>query len=103
MALGLKGGYTALYPGGNSFAAGLAAAKASLLAGTSEELVFVYADEEAPPEYAGLLSGRALPFAFGLLLARKSAPGSAPLSSIHKEKDGPEDFLKGLFLRGENP
>jgi len=54
IAFGLKGGYSALYPGNNSFAAGLMAAEAAFSSGAAGELIFVYADEEVPPEYRGL-------------------------------------------------
>jgi hypothetical protein len=97
-ALGLKGGYSAVYPESDSFAAGLAAAKAALLAGKKDELVFVYADEEIPPEYADVSHSDSLPLAFGFLLTKKSANGFVSLSSLNKEKISPENFLKGLFL-----
>jgi hypothetical protein len=96
-ALGLKGGYSAVYPGSDSFAAGLAAAKAALLAGTKDELVFVYADEEVPPEYADVSHGDSLPFAFAHKKKKRSANGFISLSSLDKEKLSPQDFLKGLL------
>jgi len=106
IALGLKGGYSALYPAANAFAAGLEAAKATLYqeadSSAADEIVFVYADEEAPPEYSGLLTERPLPFAFALLLSRESGPIS--FSSICdndcKEERTPESFLKSLLLSG---
>ena len=104
MALGLKGGYTAIYPGENSFNAGLKTASAALHSGVPEELVFVYADEEVPEEYAYLLSERPSPFAFGLLLNRIS--GHVPLSSL-TEAEGtcqiqtPLAYLKSLLLSGK--
>jgi hypothetical protein len=98
MALGLKGGYSAVYPGNNSFATGLDAAKASLSGGTTDELVFIYADEEVPPEYKCFFQGcPPPPLAFALLLSKKS--GAVPLSSIN-EKDSPNEFLKSLLLCG---
>jgi hypothetical protein len=100
MALGLKGGYSAIYPGDNSFCTGINAARASLHSGTQKELVFVYADEEVPPEYAPLLSGDSPPFAFGLLLNRES--GAVPLSSLNEEDENPLAFLKSLILSGVN-
>ena len=100
IALGLKGGYSALYPGNNSFAAGLAAAEAALSeAALSEdalsedalseaaspdatgELIFVYADEEAPPEYRSFFQSDHVPggqtpsVAFAVLLTREPQPG----------------------------
>ena len=106
IALGFKGGYCALYPARNAFAAGLKAAQAALYSeadpSATDEIVFVYADEEAPPEYAGLLTERLLPFAFALLLSRKSGPIS--FSSVYNndcnEEKTPESFLKSLLLSG---
>ena len=97
MALGLKGGYSAIYPRENSFRDGLKSANAALFSGAEDELIFVYADEEIPPEYTPLLSGHSPPFAFALLLSRKS--GDVPFSSINETKETPLDFLKSLLLR----
>jgi hypothetical protein len=102
IALGLKGGYTAIYPGGNSFATGLAVAKAALLSGV-DELLFVYADEENPQEYKSLSYGTSdetsssPPLAFAILLTRKPHLNSVSLSSITNYFN-PEDFLKQLIL-----
>ena len=108
IALGLKGGYTAIYPGGNSFATGLAMAKAAFLSGANQLLV-VYADEEIPQEYK-YLSGNAAdetdpfpPLAFALLLDREPGPNSVSLSSITSKNNlslhnfTPVDFLKQLM------
>jgi hypothetical protein len=106
IALGLKGGYSALYPAGNSFAVGLKAAQAALYSkadsSATDEIVFVYADEEAPPEYAGLITERPLPFAFALLLGRKSGPisFSSVCNNDCNEERTPESFLKSLLLSG---
>jgi len=101
MALGLKGGYCALYPANNSFATGLKAAQAELLCGTQEELLFVYADEEVRNEYGCFFNECPPPIAFGFLLtrAKKQSPNSVPLSKI-KTNDNPLSFLKELLLYG---
>jgi hypothetical protein len=101
MALGLKGGYSALYPGENSFSMGLAAAKAALISGTKEKIVFVYADENIPPEYTSIYPDSPAPLAFGILLGRKPDSGSVSLSSLYREEDKPEDFLKRLLSNRE--
>ena len=106
IALGLKGGYSALYPGNNSFSSGLAAAEAAFLSGTQDELIFVYADEQAPPEYGSLFTECPACLAFGLLLTRKPQPGgesrsAIPLSSLNKREDSPSDFLRRLLLCGK--
>jgi len=100
IALGLKGGYSALYPGNNSFAAALAAAFAS----DAGELIFVYADEEAPPEYRCFFQECPPALAFAVLLTRKPQSSSISLSSF-KEVDSPTgsplDFLRRLLLCGK--
>jgi hypothetical protein len=120
IALGLKGGYTAIYPGKNSFATGLAVAEATLLSGANEVL-FVYADEEVPQEYKSLSHSaayRAPPLAFALLLTKKPCPNCISLSSIIKKGNdsegsqsagfairqtfGPIDFLRQIILCKEN-
>jgi hypothetical protein len=100
MALGLKGGYSALYPGKNSFAAGVKAAQAALLYGAQEELCLVYADEEVQSEYAGLCRDIPAPAAFAILLSRTSGSSRVSLPALD-ENESPLDFLKRLLLRGE--
>jgi len=100
MALGLKGGYSALYPAKDSFACALKAAEAALCSAGAAELAFVYADEEAPPEYACFSGECPPPAAFGLVLSRTPGPGSVPLSSLKRDGDSPLAFLKRLLLDG---
>jgi hypothetical protein len=100
IALGLKGGYSALYPGNNSFSVGLAAASVSFVSDAQEELIFVYADEQAPPEYERCFKICPLPLAFAFLLSRKPQPSSVPLSSF-READDPLDFLRQILLCGK--
>jgi hypothetical protein len=113
MALGLKGGYTAVYPTNNSIKAGLIAAAAMLNTGLAEssaeteglgsppdELVLVYADEEVPVEYSCLAPEPLPPFAFSLLLSRKPCSGS--IYSMDKKEICPRDFLRSLYLKKNN-
>jgi len=119
IALGLKGGYSAIYPGNNSFAASLQAAYAAFLSGAQEELIFIYADEQPPPEYVSLLKTReesqgretnqtdeqAPPAAFAFLLTRESQSISVPFRSFMAgegdSSERPLDFLKRLLLYGK--
>lgn len=98
MAFELKGGYSAIYPGNNSFFTGLAAAQAALLTGSNDELVFVYADEAVPQEYSGIVSENPAPLAFALLLKRENEPGSIQLSL---ENITPDEFLSRLIKNNE--
>jgi len=97
MALGLKGGYTTVYPINNSIKAGLIVAAAMLNTGPADELVFVYADEKVPEEYSCLVPEPLPPFAFSLLLSRK--PCSDSIYSIGKKEICPKDFLRLLYLK----
>jgi len=101
MALGLKGGYAALYPGKDLFSTGIKAAQAALCSSVAEEIVFVYADEEAPPEYKCFAHECPSPAAFGLLLSRVPHPSFVPLSPLKRDDDTPLAFLKRLLLCGE--
>jgi hypothetical protein len=101
ISLGLKGGYSALYPGNNSFASGLMAAEAAFFSGETEELIFVYADEDAPTEYRRFFQECPPPLAFAFLLTREPQSLSIPLSSLREGTDSPLDFLRRLLLCGE--
>ncbi|MCL2800289.1 MAG: beta-ketoacyl synthase chain length factor [Treponema sp.] len=106
MAFSLKGGYSAVYPGGNSLTAGLSLAEAAFLSGESEELIFVYADEVIPEEYKDIFPGTCypLPLAFGFVLTRKpsdlsvTSSSSIQFSALKEGINTPEDFLKRLIL-----
>jgi len=101
IALGLRGGYSALYPGNNSFAAGLSAARA-FFSGMPEELIFVYADERAPPEYGRYFNEDAPAVAFAVLLNREPGSASVPLSEFSEHPEiGPLDFLRRIILSGK--
>ena len=97
MALGLKGGYTAIYPTNNSIKAGLITAAAMLNTGSEDELVVIYADEDIPEEYSNLVPEPLPPFAFSLLLSKKPCSDSIKLSIDEKEIE-PKEFLRKLFL-----
>jgi len=106
IALGLKGGYSALYPGNNSFSSALSAASASFVSDAQDELIFVYADEEPPPEYrryfkacSGTEQAQSPPaIAFAFLLTRAPQSLSVPFSSLNEAEGSPLDFLR-LLLR----
>jgi hypothetical protein len=102
ITLGLKGGYSAIYPGHASFASGIQAAQAALLCGASDELCLVYADEEAPSEYRCLFSESPAAVAFGFLLSRvKSTRHPCALLPPLNGEDKPLDYLKKILLCGE--
>ncbi|MCL2441506.1 MAG: beta-ketoacyl synthase chain length factor [Treponema sp.] len=110
MAFSLKGGYSAVYPGENSFVMGLTLAEAAFICkleprphglDESEELIFVYADEDIPNEYKDIYSGTHNPLAFGFVLTRNpsgQAVSTIPFSALKEGINTPEDFLKRLIL-----
>jgi hypothetical protein len=84
IALGLTGGYTALYPA--RFGDAFATVAAMLAVGGAPAVALVYADEAAPVEYAALTNDP--PFAFAALLV----PGGAGVPAEHIAS--PADFLR---------
>ena len=98
ITLGLKGGYSAIFPQENSFSCALDAAKASLLGAEAQEIIFVYADEEIQPQYKCFFNEIPPAISFGLLLSKISGFGSVPLPVA--EEQSPFDFLKKLVLTG---
>ena len=101
IALELRAGYTAVYPGGGRFDTGLFAASAPLLCGNAEKIALVYADEQCPPEYGCSLPEE--PLAFAALL-EAAGPG-IPIAPNSGEAGGsfqsPAAFLKYLYLNGD--
>jgi hypothetical protein len=101
IALGLRQGYSAIYPDSSRFDTGFHAAIAPLLSGNADELVMVYADELCPSEYGSLCPQSNKPLAFAVLLSTKESgvpllPNGAYLSS-------PEFFLKFLYQNKRTP
>ena len=108
MAMGLKGGYCAIYPGNNSLKACVLTAAASLLGGTANEAVFIYADEEAPPEYECFFNEAPCAAAFALLLTKlNKSKGRGTVSCgipllLPEENENPLFYLKRLLCEGIN-
>jgi hypothetical protein len=95
IALGLRQGYSAVYPGNNRFDVGFRAAVAPLVSGKADEVIFVYADELCPPEYGNLCPQPNKPLAFAALLSIHE-PG-IPVLVDHECLKSPETFLKFLL------
>jgi len=93
IALGLKAGYTAIYPAKEHFATGFMAAASPLLSGREKEIVFVYADELCPPEYQN--KEHLTPLAFATLISTECS--GIGISIDHKSLSSPEEFLKYLY------
>jgi hypothetical protein len=95
IALGLRQGYSAVYPGDNRFDTGFQAVAAPLLSDNADEAALVYADELCPPEYGDLCPRPNTPLAFAVLLSTKK-PG-IPVPPDHGCLKSPERFLQFLY------
>jgi hypothetical protein len=114
IALGLKAGYSAVYPASDRFVTGFQAAVAPLYSGKAEMVVFVYADELCPPEYCDLCPQPNKALAFAVLLSTNllstvtaDVPGVTGQTCISispnvEYANSPEGFLRFLYQnRGE--
>lgn len=93
IALGLKGGYSCVFPSGADFASGFLAAAAPVLAGTEENIVFIYADENVPDYYKEFLKGPNEPLALAALLSSQKGQNGieCDLKNIPRS---PQEFIQ---------
>jgi len=97
IALGLTGGYSAVYPSKGDFSSALKNALAPVLCGDEEKIILVYADELVPECY-GVDS---TPLAFAAVVSAEKTENKFELADIIDEKL-PVDFLKALLKRCES-
>lgn len=96
IALGLKGGYTCVFPSGADFASGVLSAAAPVLAqGGDAKIVFVYADENVPDYYKEFLQGPNDPLAFAALLSSQKTDNSVELD-LEKIPRSPREFVQAF-------
>lgn len=69
LAFGLKGGYSVIFPSKNNFADAFKSAVAPVLAGTENQIIFVYADELVPECYGDKRPEENIPCAFSFLIS----------------------------------
>lgn len=94
IALGLKGGYTCVFPSGADFASGVLSAAAPVLAqGGDAKTVLVYADENVPDYYKEFLQGPNEPLAFAALLSSQKTDNSVELD-LQKIPRTPREFIQ---------
>lgn len=101
IALGMKNGYTAVYPAERSFYGAFIAAAAPVLAGDEPQVIFVYADERIPDEYAPILDDAeraATPLALAAVLSAARSDGIPVPESVRTMTA--EQFLSYLLERG---
>lgn len=81
IALGMKGGYTALYPAGNIFHEGLIYGAAPIMAGETESVILVFADQLLPEEYNAVAGkeDKISPYAAAFVLSSVKQEHSIPI------------------------
>ena len=104
IALDLKAGYTAIYPGNDDFSCALACAFAPILCGKEKRVIFAFADELIPQEYVFGTDGKVgttpqkPPFAFALALSERKTRRAVELN-LSERYASPEDFLKAIICQ----
>jgi len=98
MAIGLKNGYSCIYPGNNSFSQSITIAKAALLGSNAEKIAYIYADEEITEEYKTLFNSPSYAISFGFILSKnENNKTSFPLP---ENTESPFLFLKNIINGG---
>ena len=96
IALGLKGGYTCVFPSCADFASGVLSAAAPVLAqGGDAKIVLVYADENVPDYYKNFLQGPNEPLAFAALLSSQKTDNSVELD-LENIPRSPREFVQAF-------
>jgi len=94
LCLGLKSGYSVVYPSKNDFAAGFQAACAPVLAGSEEKVIFVYADEYVPDCYGKLQPENNVAMAFACVLSKESNEKSVLVENLLNFAKTPLEFIE---------
>ena len=84
IALCMKGGYTALYPAGNILEEAFACGAAPIMAGETESVILVVADQQLPAEYKAIAEPEddISPYAAAFVLSSVKQEGSVPVDSF---------------------
>ncbi|MBR4684123.1 MAG: beta-ketoacyl synthase chain length factor [Spirochaetia bacterium] len=82
IALGMKGGYTALFPAQNLFQEGLVYGAAPVMAGETESAILVFADQQLPAEYMAIASPEDIipPYVASFVLSSVKQPGGMAIT-----------------------
>lgn len=100
IAMGLKGGYTAVYPGKQSLVDGILTAASAVASGAQDKIILIYADEMIPECYEGHYDCQNVPLAFAAVLSKnKPTEYWSTEYSISDIKNSPVEFLKDLYRR----
>lgn len=97
LSLGLKAGYSVIYPSKADFKDGLLGAAAPVLSGSEEKIILVYADEYVPDEYGALQPDNNSGYAFACIISAVDIKESVSVDlndSTFAEGLNPEKFIK---------
>ncbi len=84
LCLNLKAGYSVVYPSRHDFSSAFMASASTVISGSEEKIVFVYADEYIPDEYGPERQEENRPFALACII---SGGGTVEPKSIKKIED----------------
>ncbi len=90
LCLGLKAGYSVIYPSKNNFNSAFLASVSSVLSGSDEKILFVYADEYIPDEYGARLQNGNNPMALSCIISKSETGTKVNPHSIQS----PSDLIK---------
>ena len=82
LCLGLKSGYSVIYPSKNDFVTGFTGAAAPIFAGSEEKVIFVYADEYVPDCYGEHQPKENNPVAFACILSSQKNQNSVGVENV---------------------
>ena len=107
IALGMKAGYTAIYPSEDNFLSAFIAASGTILSGSEKSVIFAYADEKIPEEYKNCKNYiEESPLAFACLLSSTKIDGAIEVSlekaDISQIASSPINFLTWLESNWKN-
>ncbi len=101
LALKIHSGYAAAFGAKGNFYDSLAAAASAVLCGDEKEILFVWADENIPQEYAGIrktqTETQSRPFVFSFILGTENKQDSAEFDLCDLKNSTAENFLKKLI------
>lgn len=101
IALGLRAGYSSIYPSKGGFRSAFAAACAGILCGDDKKIMLVYADELPPAQYNALGTQDMFPFAFAAQVSSDSCGAGVRVGVWEGCPPTAEAFLKKLIEEDE--
>ncbi len=99
IALGMKNGYTAVYPSERKFSAALMSAVAPVLCRKEAKIIFAFADEKIPDEYAKNAESakNEKPLAFACVISTEKTDGAKDLDRF--DFSSPSEFIESFCAK----